>query len=255
MVSFCPFLFRKLQSISEFIYHKLRLDFYMPTSFTSFTVGNIIPSSWANLSNTAVNYLELGFTILAATGTGNAQSVSSGLPGPTLITGQVVTFTPIDTNTGAVAFTYDGSINSLHWDGLDLQPGFLQIGQIVTAVYDGTNWNIIIVSPEIPPASDKIVIGVGGTYVLDTIPVNGTTIYAITDSQNGGIIVTANAGLSSVFNFVVAGTSYIVTGTPTDGKLAIDISGNSLRVTTGPTALPAGFTGGTDWVSAICLSQ
>ena len=220
-----------------------------------YCIPNSVSSTWANLSNNAINYLELGFNILVATGTGNAQAVGTGLSVDILLTGQVVTFTPVAANTGAVAFSFGTSTNNIHWDGLDLQSGFLQIVQIVTMVFDGTYWNIIIVSPEIPPVSDKIVVNVAGTYVLDTIPVNGTAIYAITDSKNGGSIVSVNVGLNSVFQFSATGSYWILSGTATDGSLAINLSGNSLQITTGPTALPSGFTGGTDWVSAVCLSQ
>lgn len=152
---------------------------------------NAADSGWLNILDLLTGKL-LGFLEFLTAVSGTNTVVASAHP---LITsyaeGQVYNFIAANTNTGAVTLNINsiGATNIYKSGSLQLEPDDIISGQIISVVYDGTNFQI---------ASGS---GGGGAKANGTIYENGQTIssnYTLSTSKNGISVgpITIDTGIS-----------------------------------------------------------
>lgn len=127
------------------------------------------------------------YSYAADTGAVNAFAVTL-TPAPTLVVGSEVIFKAANTNTGTSTLTVNGTTYPLRKNGTSLLvSGDILVNQIVTAYFDGTNFQILV------PGSGG---GGGGVTSLNTLT-GGLTLVAgsnVTITPSGTNITIASTG-------------------------------------------------------------
>jgi hypothetical protein len=92
---------------------------------------------------------------VADTGTTNNYIIATGYSYPELFVGMIIKFTAVNANTGPSAINVDnlGYVSLVKGASIALVSGDISANQVITAIYDGTNFEIIPASPTSLPAN------------------------------------------------------------------------------------------------------
>jgi hypothetical protein len=92
---------------------------------------------------------------VADTGTANNYIIATGYSYPELFVGMIIKFTAVNANTGPSAINVDnlGYVSLVKGASIALVSGDISANQVITAIYDGTNFEIIPASPTSLPAN------------------------------------------------------------------------------------------------------
>lgn len=118
----------------------------MPTNFDlSFTTGSVIQATHVSQFGAPTNNLESGAAVYASdSGSTDSYSVTPTPAAPSPLTaGYRLRFRANTANTGAATLNVGGGAVALKKSGTrDLETGDILAGQVVTVVYDGTNFQV-----------------------------------------------------------------------------------------------------------------
>jgi hypothetical protein len=160
----------------------------------------------------------------ADTGTANAYAVTL-TPAPTIVSGSEVVFKVLNSNTGPSTLTVNGTSYPLKKNGTNaLTTGDIVAGQMVTAKYDGTNFQISAGS-----ATGATAAGVQQetyTYAADTGAANA---YAVTLTPTPALV----AGSEVTFKAANANTGASTLAVNGGSAIAITKNGNSTALAGG----------------------
>lgn len=176
----------------------------------------------------------------ADTGAANAYAVTLS-PAPMLVAGSIVVFKATNGNTGASTLAVNGgsAIAIKKSVAADLSSGDIAAGQIVSVVYDGTNFQLIAgagSSGMTNPMTTQGDLIVGGASGAPGRLAAGTSGDVLTSNGAGSAPSwQAGAGGGGVYfgqdyATATAGNNYIALGSaPLDGSISVYISGAILR--------------------------
>lgn len=180
--------------------------------------------SAATVQNSAVVYA-------ADTGTTNTFAVALAPAATAYAAGMTVTFKALHANTGASTINVNslGAKSLKKVNGSALESGDIQVGQVATVVYDGTNFQLVNTLPISPTYVGQTSITTLGTIATGTW--QGTTV----DVAHGGTGAVTSSGARTSLGAAASGSNSDITGL---SALASDVSLNSHKLTnvTDPTS-------------------
>ncbi len=145
------------------------------------------------------------FTYAADTGSANAYAVTLS-PAPTIVAGSLVVFKAANANTGASTLAVNGgAATAIKKQGSTaLASGDIAAGQIVTVVYDGTNFQLSAAAPS----------GSSSTYYGNAAVNSSSTFNVITTDSTpitGSISIYIDGALVAPNTYSVSGASVTLT--------------------------------------------
>lgn len=203
----------------------------MPTDFSDFNVGDTIQDSHIEDAYTAINNLELGLPWYAASSAGTDDYIITLSPVPTGYTsGMLVNIKTDVANTGPATI----NVNSLGAKSIkrrgseDLATGDIAAGQIVSLIYDGTNFQLLGAGPPNAAGWNDSGSVVHTTHINDSVVIGGSTskaqkLHLITNST--GVTAVSDTGSD---DFVIEGSAVGQTfalSTTGTGKINWETSG------------------------------
>jgi len=206
---------------SSLLHNKLfRQASVMVTALAQFianTNNNVSDTSLANLitamttaiaSKNDLNTWALNKTV-ADTGTANSYKVSSGFSYNALYTGMIIKFVAVNANTGASVINVDnlGNISLVKSISTVLVSGDITASQIISAIYDGTNFEII-------PDYSVLVTNLSNTVASNS----ADTTYQVATGTATAIIVTMATLVSGYAKTFIASANNSGSATTINGK-------------------------------------